>query len=84
MSRSSLRSFVVALSIGCLGLAGCSDWWLRITEVSGTIRIDGKPAKGVQVVFQPLDTSRPRALAQTDKDGLFHLGRQGQIGRAHV
>lgn len=60
---------------------GCGDWWLRITEVSGTVRMDGKPAGGVQVVFQPSDSSRPRAIAQTDKEGRYRLGRQGPGNR---
>jgi hypothetical protein len=76
--RTALPILVAAVAIAA---TGCGDWWLRITEVSGTIRIDGKPAKGVQVVFQPQDSSRPRALAQTDKDGVFRLGRQGPGNR---
>lgn len=77
----SRRRLTPVILLACLAATGCGDWWLRITEVSGTIRIDGKPAKGVQVVFQPLDASRPRALAQTDKDGVFRLGRQGPGNR---
>lgn len=57
-------------------LAGCG-WWLRITEVSGTVKVDGKPAAGIQLVFDPVDPSRPRALARTASDGSFRLGRQG-------
>lgn len=54
--------------------AGCG---LRITEVSGTVRIDGKPAKGLQVVFQPEKEGLPRALATTDAQGAYRLVRQG-------
>ena len=54
--------------------AGCG---LRITEVAGTVRIDGKPAKGVQVVFQPEKEGLPRALAATDASGAYRLVRQG-------
>ena len=79
--RSSPRRLVVAVCVAVVGLTGCGDWWLRITEVSGTIRVDGKPAGGVQVVFQPLDPSRPRAIAQTDRDGVYRLGRQGPGNR---
>lgn len=76
------RSAILFVSLGSLAFAsGCGDWWLRITEVSGTIRVDGKPASGVQVVFQPLDGTRPRALAQTNKEGVFMLGRQGPGNR---
>ena len=78
--RPSSRRRLIAL-VPLLAAGGCGDWWLRITEVSGTVRIDGKPAGGVQVVFQPVDASRPRAIAQTDKDGRYRLGRQGPGNR---
>jgi hypothetical protein len=75
------RRLLLALVLPALAGAGCGDWWLRITEVSGMVRIDGKPTGGVQVVFQPLDASRPRAIAQTDKEGRYRLGRQGPGNR---
>ena len=66
--------------LGCLllcgGAAGCG-WWLRITEVHGTVRVAGKPAPRVQIVFEPLAKDRPRAVASTNKDGFYRLGRQG-------
>lgn len=62
--------------LGAALMVGC-DWWLRITEVSGTVRVDGRPAEGLQVVFQPIAKDRPRAFAQTGKDGTYCLGRQG-------
>ena len=65
-----------ALILGLALTTGCG-WWLRITEVSGTVKVDGTPAGGVQLVFDPLDKSRPRALARTGPDGRFQLGRQG-------
>lgn len=73
---------LLPLTMAGLGLAsffmlpGCG-WWLRITEVSGTVTVDGKPAGAVQLVFDPLDKSRPRAMALTGPDGSFRLGRQG-------
>ncbi len=73
MALFSMTSLLVLL-VACVG--GC-DWWLRITHVSGTVRIDGKPAGGVQLVFEPVDRSRPRAMARTRSDGRFELGRQG-------
>jgi hypothetical protein len=65
-----------AVALGLAMTAGC-DRWLRITEVSGTVLVDGKPAEGVQLVFQPVAKNRPRAFAQTGKDGTYRLGRQG-------
>jgi hypothetical protein len=71
----TVRRILVA-AVLCASVAGC-DWWLRITEVSGTVTVDGKPTGGVQLVFEPVDRSRPRALARTGSDGTFSLGRQG-------
>ena len=73
--RQTTLPFVVLIVV-LVFTAGCG-WWLRITEVSGTVTVDGQPAAGVQLVFDPLDKSRPRALARTGPDGSFHLGRQG-------
>lgn len=70
LRRALMAAFV------CAGMAGC-DWWLRITDVSGRVTVDGKPTGGVQLVFEPVDRSRPRALARTRSDGTFSLGRQG-------
>lgn len=67
------RTAALCVIVAC---GGC-DWWLRITEVSGTVTLDGRPAGGVQLVFEPLDTSRPRAFSRTKNDGTFRLGRQG-------
>lgn len=59
-----------------ISVTGCG-WWLRITEVNGTVRLDGKPATGVQLVFEPLIKDLPRAIARTNKQGSYTLGRQG-------
>lgn len=73
-----LRSWTWASACLCLALSanGC-NWWLRITEVNGIVRVDGKPASGVQLVFEPLLKDRPRAIARTNKEGFYTLGRQG-------
>ncbi len=72
---------VAAGGMGAAGAAGC-NWWLRITEVSGKVTVDGQPASGIQLVFDPVDPSRPRALARTGQDGTFRLGRQGPGDRS--
>lgn len=63
-----------AIMLAAAVVTGCG---LRITEVSGTVRVDGKPAKGLQVVFQPEKEGLPRALATTDAQGMYRLVRQG-------
>lgn len=76
MPRGLTRRYAL-LSICLLAtMTGC-NWWLRITEVTGTVRIDDKPASGVQVVFEPLGPNLPRSIAITNRDGGYRLGRQG-------
>lgn len=74
MHRPAVQSCLIVVGVALV--AGC-NWWLRITEVGGTVRVDGKPASGVIVVFEPLARNRPRAIAQTNSKGVYRLGRQG-------
>lgn len=61
-------------------LAGCQ----RIEEVSGTLRVDGKPAGGVTVMFDPIGREGPRGVATTGKDGGYRVRRLGPGGKAGV
>lgn len=81
MTGPSWQTHAIALApfMAVIAASGCG---LRITEVSGTVTVDGKPAGGVQLVFDPLDASRPRAIARTDAEGRFRLGRQGPGDRS--
>lgn len=79
MHRSRI---VPSLATALLLAAGGCNWWLRITEVGGTVRVDGRPAAGVTLVFEPLAPNRPRAIAQTGRDGTYRLGRQGPGNRS--
>lgn len=72
-------SFVVLTCMAVL-FCGC-DWWLGITQVTGTVTVDGRPVGGAQVVFEPLTPGRPRAVAVTGRDGGYHLSRQGPGAR---
>ena len=63
--------FVVAVSL--LAGVGCR----RIVDVTGTLRVDGKPAKGVVVMFDPASGSDPRGVATTDENGVYRLRRLG-------
>lgn len=76
--RRSFGSVLVALLL--VSCAGCK-WWLRITEVSGTVRLDGEPARGIRLVFEPESPKIPRAMALTDGQGVYRLGRQGPGGK---
>lgn len=53
--------------------AGCR----RIIDVTGTVRLDGEPVKGVIVMFDPATSDRPRGVAFTDESGAYRLRRLG-------
>ncbi len=61
-------------------LAGCQ----RIADVSGTVRVDGKPAKGLIVVFDPQATDAPRGVATTEGDGRYTVRRLGPGAKSGV
>jgi|GEM_PF-1247838 len=67
------RCGTVSILLAVLALGGCQ----RIVEVTGTVRIDGKPAKGVIVVFDPASPDKPRGVASTNQDGVYKLRRLG-------
>lgn len=72
MGRRGLFSLAVFLPV----VVGCG-WWVRIAEVSGKVTVDGRPAKGVRVVFEPEARNGTRALASTDAAGIYRLTRLG-------
>jgi hypothetical protein len=71
---------VASVLAACLLLAGCQ----RIADVSGTVRVDGKPAKGLIVVFDPGVTDAPRGVATTGADGGYTIRRLGPGAKSGV
>lgn len=61
------------LAVVVIALAGCQ----RIVDVTGSVRVDGKPAKGVVVMFDPASPDVPRGVATTDANGGYRLRRLG-------
>lgn len=74
-SRGVLRPGRVAPALVAIVLAatGCQ----RIVDVTGTVRLDGKPVKGVIVMFDPASLDQPRGVASTDENGVYKLRRLG-------
>ena len=66
-----LSRWLVCLSV--LAIAGCQ----RIVDVTGTVRVDGKPVKGLIVMFDPSGLDQPRGVASTDENGVYKLRRLG-------
>ena len=77
--RSRLAPVASVLAAFLL-LAGCQ----RIADVSGTVRVDGKPAKGLIVVFDPGVTDAPRGVATTGADGGYTVRRLGPGAKSGV
>ena len=71
---------VASVLAACLLLTGCQ----RIPNVSGTVRVDGKPAKGLIVVFDPQATDAPRGVATTEGDGRYTVRRLGPGAKSGV
>jgi hypothetical protein len=72
-----MRGGRVVLGVGLVLLAGCGDK-AKVVPVSGRVTINGKPAAGVSVTFQPIAPAGsaetgPAAGGKTDGDGRFTL-----------
>ena len=72
--------FPVSWVVVGLLLTGCQ----RIADVSGTVRVDGKPAKGLVVVFDPGTNDAPRGVATTAADGGYTIRRLGPGAKTGV
>jgi len=73
----SLACTVVMGGLSVMAL-GCGDH-LATVPVTGSVRVDGKPAAGVQVVLHPVDASDERLVklrptGRTAADGTFVIG----------
>ncbi len=63
-----------SLSVGC---GGGAKPWETVYPVKGSVKFDGKPVIGAQVVLFPVDTKVPeeiRPTATTGPDGTFEVG----------
>ena len=66
-----------ALCVAML-VIGCS----RSADVSGVVRVGGKPIRGLLVSFEPEAKGLPRGVARTDDDGRFTVRRLGVAAKA--
>ena len=78
MRKSLSRPFLVFLAALSVGVAfcGCSggsgEPLPELTEVTGTVTLDGKPLPGVSVAFRP-ESKGGTSRGTTDADGKFEL-----------
>lgn len=72
------RFFVLSLAI--LPLAGCGGQGFTSADVTGTVKLDGKPVPGLMVQFEPKDgegTRLPPGMGLTNAEGKFVILRPG-------
>jgi len=95
---AAARSWLaVMIAILAAAASGCQPGpSFRIAEVKGTVTIDGKPAPGLTVQFEPQSPDPrgriilPAAYGFTDADGKYTLRRPGRnktgaaVGLNHV
>lgn len=67
------RPALVAGALAAVIFGGCQ----RIEDVKGRVTLDGRPAKGLVVMFEPVVKDQPRGVATTDNEGNYALRRLG-------
>jgi hypothetical protein len=72
MRRSAWRTLPVLTLFAACCVAGCSGG-PKMAEVSGTVRLNGKPMAKVMVEFVPDARTGKRSTGTTDQNGLYTL-----------
>lgn len=81
--------FAVAFVVLTTALSGCSgrSGGPSLTQVSGTVTLDGNPLPNASITFQPVGEGRP-SLGSTDSSGRYTLeyteGIRGAVNGKHV
>lgn len=79
--RASIpRDRILRVLALCTLLGGCGEGF-QTAEVSGSVKVDGKPAPGLMIQFEPDDgngTKLPPSIGYTNADGQFVLVRPGR------
>lgn len=95
MSSAKSETFVIRSSpawmvcVAVVAAVGCGSDRLATVPALGTVRVDGKPVAGVQVVFHPTGSdderlTRLRPTARTAADGTFAIGTYAMADGAPV
>ncbi|QDT63833.1 hypothetical protein V22_10580 [Calycomorphotria hydatis] len=74
MTRRLYAHFAISTAVLLLScIVGCGRGDLpELTEVTGTITLDGNPVEEVDVMFSPVEEGRP-STSRTDADGHYRL-----------
>jgi hypothetical protein len=74
---------VLACSLTCAVLTGCGN---GLSQVSGTVTLDGQPLKAAQdgarvtVQFFPASGAGPNGVGLVDENGIYRIGTGSQFG----
>jgi hypothetical protein len=75
------RALILVEILALLACVGCSPTSvINLVPVEGRLIIDGRPAHGCVVIFEPCDTGAttgPQSIGFTDVDGRFRLVTSG-------
>ena len=79
---------LVVCLLALAGLAGgCGKGGPDLIAVTGTVKVDGKPAPNAQVVFHPAERQGTTSVGTTNAAGEYELlfpgGRKGALAGAH-
>jgi len=84
----SLQGSLLLLGLFALGCGGNVP---KLVPVEGVVRINGKPAEGISIQFQPdimQGSKGPTSFASSDKKGKFRLrtydGKDGAVVGTHL
>ena len=70
------KSIIALINLACLTTAGCGGGGPEFAEVTGTVRVKGKPMAGLRVSFHPdteLKQFGPTSEGVTDDQGKYTL-----------
>jgi hypothetical protein len=78
--RGTLRTTHLISSALCiLCLLGCADSGPPTAEVSGTVRLDGRPIEEGSIQFIPVESSRGPSSGGVIQDGKYHIPRKNGV-----
>ncbi len=72
MHTGSWRMLALVALVDIFGVAGCSGG-PKLAEVTGTVKLNGKPLANVMVEFNPDSATGVRATGTTDENGRYTL-----------
>jgi hypothetical protein len=88
MNRIASLTSSILVGLMLLVLAGCGGGSVPLGEVTGIVTVDGQPAGGLEVRFNPAGDEGGTSLGNTKADGSYQLfyggGGNGAVLGSHT